>query len=67
MDKHFEAKIGDFGVSKTANKGTETGKYTHVTMKDKNLYFTLAYTAPEVARSGGYSIKGDTFAFGVVS
>lgn len=68
LDKHFEAKISDFGLAEYANAGQTTGMFTHVSKKDmkQKVYKTRAYLPPEFF-SNGPSIKSDTYGFGVVS
>ena len=46
-----------------------TGELTHITKKntDAKDYKNKAYYAPEILRGNGFSVKGDTYAFGVVS
>ena len=45
-----------------------TGELTHITKKTTQVkdYKNKAYYAPEILRGNGFSVKGDTFAFGVV-
>lgn len=68
LDRHFDAKIGDLGLAQQATGGTVTGELTHITKKNTNTkdYKNQAYYAPEILRGNGFSVKGDTFAFGVV-
>ncbi|XP_064604375.1 uncharacterized protein LOC135469734 [Liolophura sinensis] len=67
LDKHFEAKISDFGLAEHANAGQTTGMFTHVSKKDMKhkMYKTRAYLPPEFF-SNGPSIKSDTYGFGVI-
>lgn len=68
LTAHFEARISDLGLAQQATGGEVTGKLTHVTKKNTSIqdYENKAYYAPEIARGNGFSIKGDTYAFGVV-
>ncbi|XP_013421264.1 serine/threonine-protein kinase TAO2-like isoform X2 [Lingula anatina] len=65
LDKHYEARIGDFGIAQEAQKGSE-GKYTHITQQDAGIFGSLAYAPPEFLRNYQLSVKGDTYGFGVV-
>ena len=69
LDRHLDAKIGDLGLAQQATGGTVTGELTHITKKntDAKDYKNKAYYAPEILRGNGFSVKGDTYAFGVVS
>lgn len=42
---------------------------THITKKTTGIqdYRNKAYHPPEIARGNGFSVKGDTYSFGVVS
>nr|UCK81525.1 interleukin-1 receptor-associated kinase 1 [Arenicola marina] len=68
LDKHFEAKIGDFGLAKVANSGGNF-KYTHVSEVDPNakVYGSKAYLPAEYL-SGQHKLRKDTdvYSFGVV-
>lgn len=68
LDKHFEAKIGDLGVAQHATGGEVRGKMTHITKKNTSIqdYTNRSYYAPEIIRGSGFSVSGDTYAFGVV-
>ena len=69
IDKHKEAKIGDFGLAMFATNGTDTGILTHVsTNMSSKLFSTVAYMPPEFVRSSGkHYLAGDVYSFGVVS
>ncbi|KAL8213699.1 hypothetical protein R6Q57_003148 [Mikania cordata] len=56
LDADFNAKLGDFGLARFSNNGTEA-KTTH-------LAGTLGYIAPELARKGKATTATDIFAFG---
>lgn len=68
LDRHLEAKIGDLGLAKQATGGDVTGKLTHITKKTTSIhdYRHKAYHAPEIARGNVFSVKGDSYSFGVV-
>ncbi|KAL5013200.1 hypothetical protein ScPMuIL_007470 [Solemya velum] len=68
LDKHMEAKIADLGLARYAEKGSSSTKLTHITKQEKKTkaYQCKAYLAPESQRGCKQSIKGDTFAFGVI-
>ena len=68
LDRHFDAKIGDLGLAQQATGGSVTGELTHITKKttDTRDYKNQAYYSPEILRGNVFSVKGDTYAFGVV-
>ncbi|XP_052213697.1 uncharacterized protein LOC127832334 isoform X2 [Dreissena polymorpha] len=68
LDQYYEAKIGDLGLAQQATGGEVTGKMTHITKKNTSAqdYTNMAYYAPEIKRGNVFSVKGDTYAFGVV-
>lgn len=68
LDRHFEAKIGDLGLAKQATGGDCPGQKTHITKQTTSVYDyqNQAYHPPEVMRGGGFSVKGDSYSFGVV-
>ncbi|KAL4225969.1 hypothetical protein ACF0H5_013956 [Mactra antiquata] len=68
LDRHFEAKIGDLGLAKSATGGEVTGRMTHITKKTTGIqdYRNQAYHPPEIGRGNGFSVKGDAYSFGVV-
>lgn len=68
IDKHKEAKIGDFGLAMFATKGTDTGILSHVSSNmTGSLFGTVAYMPPEFLRSNGKQyLAGDVYSFGVV-
>ncbi|XP_071720601.1 L-type lectin-domain containing receptor kinase V.9-like isoform X1 [Rutidosis leptorrhynchoides] len=56
LDADLNAKLGDFGLARFGNNGTEA-QTTH-------LAGTLGYIAPELARKGKATTATDIFAFG---
>ncbi|XP_052779813.1 interleukin-1 receptor-associated kinase-like 2 [Mya arenaria] len=68
LDRHMEAKIGDLGLAQQATGGEVTGRLTHITRATMchHDYENKAYYAPEISRGNVFSVKGDTYAFGVV-
>lgn len=68
IDKHKEAKIGDFGLAMFATNGTDTGILTHVSNSmTGSLFGTVAYMPPEFPRSSGKQyLESDVYSFGVV-
>ncbi|KAL7169210.1 hypothetical protein ACSBR2_034283 [Camellia fascicularis] len=56
IDSHFNARLGDFGLAKLCEHGTNP-QTSHVTG-------TLGYIAPELARTGKPNTNTDMFAFG---
>nr|XP_043610244.1 L-type lectin-domain containing receptor kinase V.9-like [Erigeron canadensis] len=56
LDAELNAKLGDFGLARFSNNGTEA-QTTH-------LAGTLGYIAPELARKGKATTGTDIFAFG---
>lgn len=61
VDSKWNAKISDFGLSRTAVpdkfSGSNTGEYT---------VGTLCYAAPEVIQMQTYSAKSDIYSFGMI-
>nr|VDD40028.1 unnamed protein product [Brassica oleracea] len=59
LDKHFQAKLGDFGLSRSFPVGNET----HVST---NVAGSPGYIDPEYYRTNWLTEKSDVFSFGVV-
>ena len=55
-------------MAQHATGGEITGKLTYVTKKNTSVkdYQNRAYYAPEILRGNIASLKGDTYAYGVV-
>ncbi|KAI8511716.1 Interleukin-1 receptor-associated kinase 1 [Branchiostoma belcheri] len=64
LDRHYEAKIGDFGLARDGPGGS-LRSYTIMKTGSK-LMGTTAYMAPEYCRNKVLSREVDTYAFGVV-
>ncbi|XP_039286858.1 interleukin-1 receptor-associated kinase 1 isoform X2 [Nilaparvata lugens] len=60
LDKNFEPKIGDFGLAREG----PLQQYTH--MEVSKVYGTKPYLPDEFLRQKKFSIKVDTYSFGVV-
>ncbi|KAK8961354.1 L-type lectin-domain containing receptor kinase IV.1 [Platanthera guangdongensis] len=56
LDAHFEGKLGDFGLAKLYERGTNL----HTT----KVVGTLGYLAPELSRTGKSTPCSDVFGFG---
>ena len=65
LDRHYEAKIGDFGLARDGPTG-DLKSYT-IMKTDSKIMGTTAYMAPEYCRNRVLSREVDTYAFGVVS
>ncbi|ELT92848.1 hypothetical protein CAPTEDRAFT_53959, partial [Capitella teleta] len=67
LDKHFEAKIGDFGLSRLATSGAYTD-YTHASLSDlkSKVFGSEAYLPDDFLRTLKHSISTDTYSFGIV-
>ncbi|CAG7898020.1 unnamed protein product [Brassica rapa] len=59
LDKNFQAKLGDFGLSRSFPEGSET----HVST---NIAGSPGYLDPEYYRTNWLTEKSDVFSFGVV-
>ncbi|KAG7546784.1 Protein kinase-like domain superfamily [Arabidopsis suecica] len=59
LDNHFQAKLGDFGLSRSFPVGSET----HVST---NVAGSPGYLDPEYYRTNWLTEKSDVFSFGVV-
>ncbi|CAH1265314.1 IRAK3 [Branchiostoma lanceolatum] len=64
LDRHYEAKIGDFGLARDGPSGS-LKSYT-IMKTDSKIMGTTAYIAPEYCRNRVLSREVDTYAFGVV-
>ncbi|XP_078595885.1 uncharacterized protein LOC144872974 [Branchiostoma floridae x Branchiostoma japonicum] len=64
LDRHYEAKIGDFGLARDGPSG-DLKSYT-IMKTDSKIMGTTAYMAPEYCRNRVLSREVDTYAFGVV-
>ncbi|KAL3125032.1 hypothetical protein niasHT_000637 [Heterodera trifolii] len=64
LDKHFEPKLGDFGLSRDGQVELDTGDKRP--MIASHVKGTLAYLAPEFLTSRILTTKLDVFSFGVV-
>ncbi|KAJ7557203.1 hypothetical protein O6H91_05G116500 [Diphasiastrum complanatum] len=62
IDKHFHAKVADFGLTKLTESGMGSVSMTQPT----RLVGTFGYMSPEYARFGDVSPKVDVYSFGVV-
>ncbi|XP_050380157.1 L-type lectin-domain containing receptor kinase IV.1-like [Argentina anserina] len=58
LDQDLNGRLGDFGLAKLCDHGTDPHQTTHVAG-------TLGYLAPEHARTGRATRSTDVFAFGV--
>ncbi|XP_028116506.1 L-type lectin-domain containing receptor kinase V.9-like [Camellia sinensis] len=56
IDSHFNARLGDFGLAKLCEHGTDP--------QTSHVAGTLGYIAPELARTGKANTNTDMFAFG---
>ncbi|KAL8139036.1 hypothetical protein V2J09_005037 [Rumex salicifolius] len=59
LDKHYNAKLSDFGLAKLGPLGDKT----HVSSRVMGTY---GYCAPEYQRTGHLTVKSDVYSFGVV-
>ncbi|KAL3097025.1 hypothetical protein niasHS_002741 [Heterodera schachtii] len=64
LDKHFDPKLGDFGLSRDGQVELDTGDKRP--MIASHVKGTLAYLAPEFLTSRILTTKLDVFSFGVV-
>ncbi|XP_020532385.1 lysM domain receptor-like kinase 3 [Jatropha curcas] len=58
IDKSFQAKVGDFGLTKFVEVGSA--------LRPARLVGTFGYMPPEYGESGTISPKADVYAFGIV-
>ncbi len=63
LDKHLQAKVSDFGLSRY-NQISATSSTSHVAQVA--VGFTVPYAAPEVLNGSKLCWQGDVYAFGVV-
>lgn len=61
LDGNFEPRIGDFGLAREG----PLQQYTHV--KVSRVHGTRPYLPDEFLRGRQFSVKVDTYSFGVVS
>ncbi|XP_021767440.1 probable serine/threonine-protein kinase PBL25 isoform X1 [Chenopodium quinoa] len=59
LEKHYHAKLSDFGLAKLG----PTGENSHVSTRVMGTY---GYCAPEYQRTGRLTTKSDVYSFGVV-
>lgn len=59
LEKHFHAKLSDFGLAKLG----PLGENSHVSTRVMGTY---GYCAPEYQRTGRLTTKSDIYSFGVV-
>eukprot|EP00210_Caulerpa_lentillifera_P007035 g6729.t1 len=60
LDEHFEAKVGDFGLSKQLRNDADN----NISRSLSNI--RMVWQAPEVMQRREYSTKSDVYSFGVV-
>lgn len=60
IDKDYEPRVTDFGISKIFNP------YNLPSKNDAANNTTLTYLAPEIIKGGCYSQKSDVYAFGIL-
>ena len=66
LDKHFEAKVADFGLAKQVNGGQYT-KFTHVSQRNEKVYGSMDYLPDEYLEDLSKLRKEvDMFSFGIV-
>jgi len=67
LDHHFDPKVADFGLAKEATSQNQSGRYTHVSrQKGEKMFGSPAYLPDEFYTTYQFSIKTDTYSFGVV-
>jgi serine/threonine protein kinase len=63
LDTHYQAKLGDFGISCQLMKSQDTITPLHLTEHPKG---TLAYIDPEYMRTGEMNPQCDVYSFGII-
>ena len=58
--------MADFGLAKPATGLGQSGKFTHVSRKDGKVFGSLAYLPDDFFDTYQFSLKTDTYSFGVV-
>ncbi|KAL1020543.1 hypothetical protein UPYG_G00001460 [Umbra pygmaea] len=68
LDKHFEPKLGDFGLARFCRSSSSSGSAGRTTTVayTKTLRGTQAYLPDEYLKTGELGVAIDTFSFGVV-